>query len=64
VELNGMPCLLLRVIRRYDNDQAQWEKNNENIEGLWITAESIDGTKVKLLIDKQECEVIRIALSL
>ena len=64
MELNGMPCLLLRVIRRYDNDQAQWEKNNENIEGLWITAESIDGTKVKLLIDKQECEVIRIALSL
>lgn len=65
MELAGKPCVLLRIIRRYDNDQErQWEIDNENIEGQWITAISIDGTKVKLLIDKQGCEVICIALNL
>jgi hypothetical protein len=60
MELNGKACVLLRIIRRHANGQeGQWEKNNENIEGLWITAESVDGTKVKLVIDKQECEAIR-----
>ena len=60
MELNGKTCVLLRIVRRYPDDQErQWEKSNENFEGLWITAESVDGTKVKLLIDKQECEAIR-----
>ena len=59
VELNGKACVLLRITRRRANDQEQWEKSNEDFEGLWITAESVDGTKVKLLIDRQECEAIR-----